>query len=58
MMRVEGSGVGLLGKIRKNGDGGVLLEMENVDVVTTIVTTDIIDAPGMTMVSWTRRTGT
>ena len=41
-----------------NGDGGVRLEMGNEDIVTTIITTDIIDGPRMAMATWTRTMST
>src|SRR5579859_6348594 len=60
MMRLEGNEVDRRGRISMNRDGGVRLEMGNGDIVTTIITTDIIDGPSMVIVSWTRtmRTGT
>src|SRR5579862_735104 len=54
MMRLEGNEVDRRERINMNGDGGVRLEMGNGDIVTTIITTDIIDGPSMVMVSWTR----
>jgi len=51
--RVVDAGVDPPGMSRENGDGGVRLEMGNVDIVIIIVTTDTTDNPRMAMTTKT-----